>query len=91
LGHLRGTLTEIKNCTIVEDFGDLTNLDMSEVIFDNCTFAVDQNFNANPETRTLTIRNCNQKSTGEQAFILQDLKAQLLLKIHLKVRRRYML
>jgi len=38
LRYLRGTLTEIKNCTIVEDFGDLTNLDMSEVIFDQLHF-----------------------------------------------------
>ena len=68
LKYLRGTLTEIKNCTIVEDFEDLTNLDMSNVIFDNCNFEVNQNFDANPETRTLTIRNCNQESTGEQVF-----------------------
>ena len=57
LRYLRGTLTEIKNCTIVEDFEDLTNLDMSEVIFDNCNFEVNQNFSENPATRTLTIRN----------------------------------
>lgn len=69
LSHFKGTLTEIKNSTIVEDFANLTNLDMSGVIFDNCTFAVNQNFESNPETRTLTIRNCNQESTGEQVFI----------------------
>jgi hypothetical protein len=68
LSHFKGTLTEIKNCTIVDDFADLTNLDMSEVIFDNCTFAVDQDFSGNPATRTLAIRNCNQKNTGEQTF-----------------------
>jgi len=68
LRHLRGALTEIKNSTIVEDFKDLTNLDNSNVTFDNCTFEVDQEFNANPETRTLTIRNCNQQSTGAQVF-----------------------
>lgn len=68
LSHFKGSLTEIKNSTIVENFADLTNLDMSEVVFDNCTFAVNQNFSSNPETRTLTIKNCNQKSTGEQVF-----------------------
>lgn len=68
LSHFRGTLTEVKNCTIVEDFAALTNLDMSDVIFDNCTFEVDQDFSANVETRTLTIRNCNQENTGAQVF-----------------------
>lgn len=68
LSHFKGSLTEIKNCTIVEDFADLTNLDMSGVVFDSCTFAVNQDFSSNPETRTLTIRNCNQESTGEQVF-----------------------
>lgn len=68
LSHFKGTLTEIKNSTIVEDFKHLTNLDMADVIFDNCTFAVNQDFSGNPGTRTLTIRNCNQESTGEQVF-----------------------
>ena len=68
LSHFKGALTEVKNSTIVEDFADLTNLDMSDVIFDNCTFAVNQAFKSNPETRTLTIRNCNQEPTGEQVF-----------------------
>jgi hypothetical protein len=68
LSHFKGTLTEIKNCTIVEDFADLTNLDMAEVVFDNCTFAVDQDFSGNPATRTLTIKNCNQENTGTQEF-----------------------
>lgn len=79
LRYLRGTLTEIKNCTIVEDFEDLTNLDMSEVIFDNCNFAVNQNFDANPETRTLTIRNCNQKSTGAQEFVFTGFKGKIII------------
>ena len=79
LKYLRGTLTEIKNSTIVEDFRDLTNLDMSEVIFDNCTFAVNQKFFANPETRTLTIRNCNQKSTGAQDFIFTGFKGKIII------------
>jgi hypothetical protein len=76
---LRGTLTEIKNCTIVEDFEDLENLDMSEVIFDNCTFEVSQSFDANPETRTLTIRNCNQKSTGSQTFKFTGFKGSIII------------
>ena len=79
LKYLRGTLTEIKNCTIVEDFGDLTNLDMSEVIFDNCTFAVNQNFDNNPETRTLVIRNCNQKSTGAQEFVFTGFEGSIII------------
>lgn len=79
LKYLRGTLTEIKNCTIVEDFEDLTNLDMSEVIFDNCTFAVNQNFSENPATRTLTIRNCNQKSTGEQVFTFTGFEGSIII------------
>lgn len=79
LRYLRGTLTEIKNCTIVEDFADLTNLDMSEVIFDNCNFEVDQIFNANPATRTLTIRNCNQKSTGEQVFTFTGFEGKIII------------
>lgn len=68
LSHFKGSLTEIKNSTIIEDFADLTNLDMSEVVFDNCTFEVNQDFSGNPETRTLIIRNCNQESIGEQVF-----------------------
>ena len=68
LSHFKGTLTEIKNSTILEDFEDLNNLDMSDVVFDNCTFAVNQDFSSNPETRNLTIKNCNQESTGEQVF-----------------------
>ncbi len=68
LSHCKGTLTEVKNCTIVEDFADLTNLDLSDVVFDNCTFAVNQDFSGNPASRTLTIRNCNQQNTGSQVF-----------------------
>lgn len=68
LSHYKGVLTEIKNCNIVEDFADLTNLNMAEVVFDNCTFKVSQDFSSNPGTRTLTIRNCNQESTGAQVF-----------------------
>ena len=68
LSHYRGDLTEIVNCSIVENFADLTNLNLDEVIFDNCTFAVDQDFSSNPETRTLKIKNCNQQSIGEQEF-----------------------
>jgi hypothetical protein len=79
LRHLRGALTEIKNCTIVEDFKDLTNLDMSEVIFDNCTFAVNQSFYANPKTRTLTIRNCNQQSTGAQVFTFTGFEGKIII------------
>ncbi|NLE05140.1 MAG: hypothetical protein GX638_10135 [Crenarchaeota archaeon] len=77
--YLRGTLTEIKNCTIVEDFKDLTNLDMSEVIFDNCTFEVNQDFSDNPETRTLVIRNCNQKSTGAQEFVFTGFEGKIII------------
>ena len=79
LAYLRGTLTEIKNCTIVENFEDLTNLDMSEVIFDNCNFAVNQNFDANPATRTLTIRNCNQESAGEQVFTFTGFEGSIII------------
>ena len=79
LSHFKGTLTEIKNSTIVEDFKDLTNLDNSNVTFDNCTFAVNQNFNANPETRTLTIRNCNQQSTGAQVFAFTGFKGKIII------------
>ena len=79
LSHFKGTLTEIKNSTIVEDFKDLTNLDNSNVTFDNCTFAVGQNFNANPETRTLTIRNCNQQSTGKQEFKFTGFKGKIII------------
>ena len=79
LKYLRGTLTEIKNCTIVEDFVDLTNLDMSEVIFDNCTFEINQDFSDNPETRTLKIRNCNQKSTGEQEFVFTGFEGKIII------------
>ena len=79
LSHLRGTLTEIKNCEIVEDFADLTNLDLSQVIFDNCNFAVNQDFSGNPETRTLTIRNCNQESTGEQVFTFTGFSGSIII------------
>ena len=79
LSHLRGTLSEIKNCTIVEDFADLANLDMSEVIFDNCNFEVNQRFFANPETRTLTIRNCNQKNTGAQTFNFTGFEGKIII------------
>lgn len=68
LSHFKGSLTEIKNSTIVEDFANLANLDMSDVVFENCTFEVNQDFSNNPETRNLAIRNCNQESTGEQVF-----------------------
>ncbi|HOG20799.1 MAG TPA: hypothetical protein PKW37_10205, partial [Salinivirgaceae bacterium] len=68
LSHFKGTLTEIKNSTIVEDFADLTNINKSACIFDNCTFEVNQDFSGNVATRTLTIKNCNQESTGEQVF-----------------------
>jgi hypothetical protein len=68
LSHFKGDLSEIKNCTIVEDFAALTNLNKSKVIFDNCTFAVDQNFGYNLETRKIIIRNCNQQNTGSQVF-----------------------
>jgi len=79
LKYLRGALTEIKNCTIVEDFADLTNLDLSDVVFDNCTFAVNQMFNANPKTRTLKIRNCNQKSTGAQMFDFSGFEGKIII------------
>jgi len=79
LKYLRGTLTEIKNCTIVENFEDLTNLDMSNVIFDNCNFEVNQNFSENPATRTLTIRNCNQESTGEQVFTFTGFEGSIII------------
>jgi hypothetical protein len=79
LKYLQGTLTEIKNCTIVENYEDLENLDMSEVIFDNCTFAVNQSFDANPATRTLVIRNCNQKSTGSQTFKFTGFKGSIII------------
>ena len=79
LSHFRGTLTEVKNCTIVEDFADLANLDLSEVVFDNCTFAVDQDFSGNPETRTLTIKNCNQESTGAQVFTFTGFSGSIII------------
>ncbi len=79
LRHLRGALTEIKNCTIVEDFEDLTNLDASEVIFDNCTFAVNQNFSSNLETRKIIIRNCNQQNTGDQEFVFTGFKGSIII------------
>jgi hypothetical protein len=79
LSHFKGTLTEIKNCTIVEDFADLTNLDMSDVIFDNCTFAVDQDFSGNPETRNLTIRNCNQQNEGSQTFTFTGFSGSMII------------
>jgi len=79
LSHFKGTLTEIKNSTIVEDFADLTNINKSACIFDNCTFEVDQGFNANPETRTLTIRNCNQQSTGAQVFKFTGFQGKIII------------
>ncbi len=79
LSHFKGSLTEIKNSTIVKDFKDLTNLDMSEVIFDNCTFEVNQDFSNNPETRTLTIKNCNQESTGEQTFTFAGFEGKIII------------
>lgn len=79
LSHFKGTLTEIKNCTIVEDFADLTNLDMSEVIFDNCTFAVSQDFSGNVATRTLTIKNCNQENTGTQEFTFTGFSGSIII------------
>lgn len=79
ISHFRGTLTEVKNCTIVEDFANLTNLDLSEVIFDNCTFAVSQDFSGNPATRTLTIRNCNQENTGSQVFTFTGFSGSIII------------